>query len=265
MPVTATQVRFYVNGILWSFGGGIIDARNSEPLLIGSTLLTPCHIELDEVQIFSRGLQQSEIEDIYSAGSAGKCKCEPLPDGSGCTASCPNSNDTCRAQSVQIILGPVNTPFPLVTDCTCAGPCGPISIKNDPGTNDYALSCFGNCPPNIVPLQSCQVHINGAALGQDLVFVPNLAIGDVVTCDCAGVGDPCDDERFCNGLETAAPNGDCIAGDPPCAVDFLCDEVHDTCLEAIPAVSEWGLMILTLLLLIGAKVYFAQRDTSTPL
>jgi len=92
----------------------------------------------------------------------------------------------------------------------------------------------------------------------------NNATGNVFAChgsvrriNC------CNDERFCNGLETSDPNGDCIAGDPPCAVDFLCDEEHETCLEAIPTVSQWGLVVLTLLLLIGAKIYFARRRTAT--
>jgi IPTL-CTERM motif len=31
---------------------------------------------------------------------------------------------------------------------------------------------------------------------------------------------------------------------------------------AIPTVSQWGLVVLTLLLLTGAKVYFGRRPTS---
>lgn len=34
---------------------------------------------IDEVEIFDRALSQTEIQDIYNAGSAGKCKTEPTP------------------------------------------------------------------------------------------------------------------------------------------------------------------------------------------
>ena len=35
---------------------------------------------IDEVEIFNRALSQSEIQDIFNAGSAGKCKIEPVAD-----------------------------------------------------------------------------------------------------------------------------------------------------------------------------------------
>ncbi|MCH8149375.1 MAG: SUMF1/EgtB/PvdO family nonheme iron enzyme, partial [Planctomycetes bacterium] len=37
--------------------------------------------EMDEIEIFNRALDPSEIEAIFLAGSAGKCKGVPLPDG----------------------------------------------------------------------------------------------------------------------------------------------------------------------------------------
>jgi hypothetical protein len=39
--------------------------------------------------------------------------------------------------------------------------------------------------------------------------------------------------------------------------DIVC--VH----KAIPTVSEWGIVVLTLLLLVGAKVYFGRRQAAT--
>jgi hypothetical protein len=32
--------------------------------------------------------------------------------------------------------------------------------------------------------------------------------------------------------------------------------------DAIPTVSEWGIVVLTLLLLIGAKIYFGRRQAA---
>ena len=45
-----------------------------------------------------------------------------------------------------------------------------------------------------------------------------------------------------------------------------CNGVDDAvfapeCSGAIPAVSEWGVVILALLLLAGAKIYFGRRET----
>ena len=45
----------------------------------------------------------------------------------------------------------------------------------------------------------------------------------------------------------------------------VCATVQPTCVpnfKAIPTVSEWGLVVLTLLLLVGAKVYFSRREVA---
>jgi hypothetical protein len=41
--------------------------------------------------------------------------------------------------------------------------------------------------------------------------------------------------------------------------DALCSEIECSH-KAIPTMSQWGLAVLTLLLLIGAKVYFGRRQ-----
>jgi hypothetical protein len=48
--------------------------------------------------------------------------------------------------------------------------------------------------------------------------------------------------------------------DWPTQLASLCGEEP---LEAIPTVSEWGLAVLTLLLMIAGKVYFTRRETAT--
>ncbi|MCH7925527.1 MAG: IPTL-CTERM sorting domain-containing protein, partial [Planctomycetes bacterium] len=35
--------------------------------------------------------------------------------------------------------------------------------------------------------------------------------------------------------------------------------IDDLCEDVIPAVSEWGLIVMTLLLLVGIKICFARR------
>ncbi len=72
---------------------------------------------MDEIEIIDRPLTTSEVDDIYWAGSAGKCKCEPLPDGSGCRAeSCPGQNQSCEPTQLQ--FDPVTGQY-KVTDCDC--------------------------------------------------------------------------------------------------------------------------------------------------
>jgi hypothetical protein len=88
----------------------------------------------------------------------------------------------------------------------------------------------------------------------------------IETCDPAigcRPGDPldCDDDAFCNGVESCDPQNGCVAGTPPCDPDNeYCDEDKDECVPmAIPTVSEWGLVILTLMLLTWAKLAFGRK------
>jgi len=53
-------------------------------------------------------------------------------------------------------------------------------------------------------------------------------------------------------------DGTCQLGEDPCVCEEDCP---GTCLEAIPTVSAWGLVVMALLLIGGAKIYFARRET----
>ena len=103
----AGGVIFYVNGVpffvpLGPSPAGLSAASPLLTLLIGGThnpgLPLSKTYTLDELEIFDSVLTPTKILDIYQAGSAGKCKCEPLPDNSGCTTSCPGPTDVCRGQ-----------------------------------------------------------------------------------------------------------------------------------------------------------------------
>ena len=84
-----------------------------------------------------------------------------------------------------------------------------------------------------------------------------------VTCD-AVLGACCDHDTFggCTNLTSA----ECVpvpgenklewTKGAACANITTCDHV------AIPTVSQWGLVVLTLLLLVGAKVYFGRRQSA---
>ncbi len=71
----------------------------------------------------------------------------------------------------------------------------------------------------------------------------------------------CDDGMFCNGAEICDPVSGCMNGPNPC--DFnLCDESGDECRAGIPTVSNWGMVILILALLVAAKLRYRRTAQS---
>jgi uncharacterized repeat protein (TIGR01451 family) len=97
-----TTFRFYINGSLAGTSTGTLGPINDAPLEIGNSgTCAPFQGLIDEVSLYSRALSISEIQAIYNAGSAGKCKmaesdfsvnCNPsllsLAQGSGGTTAC---------------------------------------------------------------------------------------------------------------------------------------------------------------------------------
>lgn len=197
---------------------------------------------------------------------------------------------------------PSTPPYPVGTECTCADSscCGTVTVDVFPGP-EYGLLCLGSCQPGCPEMGGkCVLVLNGTVIGQ--VGVQGLAIGDTVCCKCVQTGACCDtlngvcsesiletdcvgDHRIWTKDATCAD----VACDPTpgacCNQDVLgtctvttameCDcekcvwHKEQTCEDiecthaVIPTVSHWGLVVLTLLLLIGAKVYFARRETTT--
>jgi CSLREA domain-containing protein len=72
-------VTFYIDGV--ASGAGPQSAGNSDnalPLWIGKSRLSPpagfSEFAIDELEIFNRALSLAEVQSIFAAGSAGKCK-----------------------------------------------------------------------------------------------------------------------------------------------------------------------------------------------
>lgn len=142
-------------------------------------------------------------------------------------------------------------------DDGCGGSCGPC------GDGDV---CNGE-----------EVCTNGLCVnGTPLTCNDNNACNGVETCNPSSgcvPGTPlnCSDGDACNGIETCNPSSGCVGGSPvncddgrECTVD-TCNPADGSCTNddadcSIPTVSEWGLVVLTLMLLIGAKVYFGRRQ-----
>ncbi len=71
------EARLYVDGVLESFLQVSGDTSSTIDINIGRDVNTEAHFLngiVDEVEIFDRALSADEIQDIYLAGSAGKCK-----------------------------------------------------------------------------------------------------------------------------------------------------------------------------------------------
>jgi Concanavalin A-like lectin/glucanases superfamily len=76
-----STVRFYINGTLAGTAAATsLGPTNNEPLRIGTSGTCSGFVGLiDEVELFNRALSQAEIQAIYNAGSAGKCRPQGSP------------------------------------------------------------------------------------------------------------------------------------------------------------------------------------------
>jgi uncharacterized protein (TIGR03437 family) len=73
---TPTGIRFYKNGVEFVFSGGANTIATTGRFQIGRFPGFPQYFQgrIDEVEVFNRALSQAEIQAIFNAGSAGKCK-----------------------------------------------------------------------------------------------------------------------------------------------------------------------------------------------
>jgi hypothetical protein len=161
----------------------------------------------------------------------GAC-CNTAPgSGGACTvttqANCPESQYQTWTPN-----GDCTAPCDEVTGSCCDGLSGSCTI-----TIQGACSCAqcswtegGACPGNCVAA-------TGACCVDDGLATANCTDG-VTLAACAGT--------WTQGVA-------CANLPDPCQPDFV----------AIPTVSEWGLAVLALMLLIGGKIYFSRRDAAT--
>jgi hypothetical protein len=79
---SSQAISIYVNGFLEASKPlpSFVDTDSAD-VLIGHYIASLMYGRLDEVEIFNRALSSSEIQAIYNAGSAGKCKTTPPVGG----------------------------------------------------------------------------------------------------------------------------------------------------------------------------------------
>jgi hypothetical protein len=217
----------------------------------------------------------------------------PIPGGACCdgeTGLCTDGASvtltSCTAISGQAVFT-ANKTCDLVSCVEHTGACCDNSVKAThctPGT-DQEDDCAGanqtwvkgvSCDPNPCPaltLGACCTLLDGFCQ-DDLTQAECDAKGAVLQPrfsldkSCANLDPPCsaelgaccDHDTFGGCLETVF--ADCQGGKLEWTKGASCANI--ACLhEGIPTVSTWGLAVLTLLLLVGAKVYFGRRQNAT--
>jgi len=116
------------------------------------------------------------------------------------------------------------------------------------------IQVFDTQPPTF---PDCPSAVSGC-LNEPLVFTPPVCTDTCGTCDVTCVrsdGQPLDAPVGSEGISIS-----CSATDECLNVSALCVIAVDTAACSVPTVSEWGLVVLALLLLIGGKVFFGSRD-----
>jgi hypothetical protein len=249
---TVTNANAYPSCLCVANGGGTINIQVGDfGFLAGQTINT--HF----VNIRKKS--------VCAGASVGAC-CDTNGADVGCIDNVSQANCT-GADKVWTNQGKcVDQTCECIPDCTgrtcgsdgCGGSCG-VCGDGNVCNGDEVCNANGTCDA-----------------GQPLVCNDGNACNGVETCDSvAGCrpGQPlvCDNGLACDGVESCNPSSGCVSGTAvscddgqDCSVD-TCNEPdgscsHDTSGCSIPTVSEWGLVVLTLMLLIGAKVYFGRRQ-----
>ncbi len=188
------------------------------------------------------------------------------------TATVCDDNADCVAPGVCTLVACGTTSGPG-TNATCPGASAPCVI---PAVNPGGRLCTSNaqCISEAVTCLETQgaccntldgtcesPKLSADCSGAQRVWTKG---GTCATVDCdATLGACCDHDTF--GGCTNTTNAGCPVG-PDNKLEWTkgssCAAITDCDHNAIPTVSQWGLVVLTLLLLTGAKVYFGRRQAS---
>jgi len=195
------------------------------------------------------------------AASGTPCGKSPSgPDGGPCDVA-----DFCDGVSMQCPNG-----------VAAAGtPCGKDPAGLDGGLCDVADSCDGvskGCVNRVAAAGTpCGKPVEGACdVADSCDGVSKACVNGVAAAgtSCRTSTGVCDPAESCDGLNKACPpDGTITSCTAVTALDGCCPSQEDCCdIDpdcdpcGIPTVSEWGLIVLALLLLAGSKVYFGRRE-----
>lgn len=132
-------------------------------------------------------------------------------------------------------------------DIAAAGTCGNGSLECGEGCDPPGPCCSATCQP----IQSCGDNVRcgtEACDGTDSAACPGLCNANC-TCNLPRCGDNIINQpsEQCDGT-----------GTPLCPAGSYC-ATNCTCIVGIPAVSEWGLAVLTLIGLVSGTILFGRR------
>jgi len=177
----------------------------------------------------------------------------------------------------------VGQPCTVDSDCDVQGFCYPGSCANDSATGcEDKSDCAGTCVILVVNRGGALCTSNAdcsitasvclETRGACCDLLNGICFDEVLLGECGGAqrrwtqgancfqvvcdaapGACCDGDAF--GACTQTTSAGCLCTRCEWYKEQSCDEIECTH-DAIPTVSEWGLVILTLLLLTGAKVFF---------
>jgi len=217
-----------------------------------------------------------------------KQACDNIPGGAdcafceGCTAlvqtPCSNIGGVCAAQGPALTTGicVANPKVPCNISANCPSDTPARTCILSKGSKAGQL-CTANAQCSITG-SACEEH-TGACCNyvkadcvddsleedckdaQDTWFKLQTCADILASGDCFTHQGACCDEDSFGGCEQTSEN-DCALlkkgvfyKEQDCSA-IVCEH------KAIPTVSEWGIVVLTLLLLVGAKVYFGRRQAS---
>jgi IPTL-CTERM motif len=168
-------------------------------------------------------------------------------DTGGCCDSAPGLGGQCTAGVLSQDCTGQYQAFSKLDD-TCGNACAEI-------TGACCDTLTGNCFDSIQSGCNESASHTSWAIGQSCTGITCLP--DMGACCDTGTNDP----TVATCTQTIAAACDCTK----CGwtKGALCEDVE--CLpnfQVIPTVSEWGLVVLTLLLLVGGKIYFGRREAS---
>jgi hypothetical protein len=185
------------------------------------------------------------------------CDCiwdEACADGDACTVN--RCVDSCFCETTPIEVGPGaccdDTPYDSFADISGLG----AVVSNDDGNPCTADLCDdpGTCGVG----DQCGVPYNPALPAGTVCYDEELCLTVFDQCDGAGncVGTPISSVPCTSDADCASITSDLASCNP--ATGFCECPPH----IRVPTVSEWGLIVMGLLLLGGAKVYFNRRRSA---
>jgi len=186
--------------------------------------------------------------DILSSGECQQHR------GACCDMSQPDGE--CRSN---VLPGDCDTSNPQIRwykNLLCLEDGGPVDCLEHTGAccdqriADPALRCEDDISESLCPIDD----------PRQVQWYKDTACADI---DCPEHTGACCDEDTFGGCEDNVPASLCNCKKCVFYKDTLCNQI--VCLhKSIPTVSDWGLVVMTLLLLTGAKIYFGRRRSDVP-